>query len=85
MFVEIESIPVLFFAANVLIIRITVDFDTQSKVNAVIIACFRYADTGLVPVFDISFDRRGPALAKNSLKWLATDWSSFIMASPKVK
>ena len=85
MFVEIESIPVLFFAANVLITRITVDSDMQSKVNDVIIACFRYANTGLVPVLDISFDRRGPTPAKNSLKWLATDWGSFIMASPKVK
>ena len=50
MFVEIESIPVLFFAANVLVTRITVDSDTQSKVNDVIIACFRFVATVLVPV-----------------------------------
>ena len=59
-----KSIPVLFFTAGVLITRITVDSEMLSKVNYVIIACFRYADTALVPVFDISFGRRGPKTAK---------------------
>ena len=80
-----ESIPVLFFVANVLITTITVDSDTQSNVNDAIMVCFRYVNTDLVSVFDISFDRQGPTPVKNSLKWLATDWSSFMIASPKVK
>ena len=77
-FDDMESTPVLFFVANVLITPITVDSDTQSNVNDAIMICFRYVDTDLVSVFDISFDRQGPTPAKNSLKWLAT-------ASPKVK
>ena len=36
-----ESITVQFFVTKVLITRITVDSDTQSKVNDVIIACLR--------------------------------------------
>ena len=80
-----ESIPVLFFVASVLITSITVDSDTQSNINDVIMVCFRYVDIDLVSVFDISFDRRGPTPAKKSLKWFATDWGSFMIASPKVK
>ena len=80
-----ESIPVLCFVASVLITSISVHSDTQSNINDVIMVCFRYVDTDLVSVFDISFDRWGPTPAKNSLNWLVTDWGSFMIASLKVK
>ena len=51
-----ESIPVLFFVASILITSITVDSDTQSNVYDVIMVCFRYVDTDLVSVFDIEVE-----------------------------
>ena len=65
-----ESIPVLFFVAGVLITSITVDSDTQSNVNDVIMVCLRYVDTDLDSMFDISFDRRGPTPAKKFIEMI---------------